>query len=267
MLGNPSLPFHGRPRHLIGLTGLLLILSLVVLLSTSHNVRSSDLKKEHGQGSNHGSTGWTWFSAPSNEPIEVEEDVISTSSVEEYIQSYLDNLQASVNKTYYLVEHVLKLGDTILAAYTRELLSDYMTYLPPSSTNDMSLDAQDERLDRKEPGWMKSTRSRLSLRPPVRPFPKVPKQIFTTDKSIHDLPEEFQRWKEIMPDWTIRYFDDAGLVDWVEGHFNGTRAEDIWKGLPERVLQTDVFRYMSMLVEGGIYTDRCVSRDRTQADV
>lgn len=71
---------------------------------------------------------------------------------------------------------------------------------------------------------------------------KAPKQVITTDKSIEDLPIEFGRWRQIMPDWNIRYFDDQGLVDWVEKNIGGTRAKRVWKDLPRRVLQTDVFR-------------------------
>lgn len=59
-----------------------------------------------------------------------------------------------------------------------------------------------------------------------------------------------------MPEWNTRYFDDAGLVEWVDVVFGGTKAQSVWEELPRRVLQTDVFRYMAMLVEGGIYTDR-----------
>lgn len=59
-----------------------------------------------------------------------------------------------------------------------------------------------------------------------------------------------------MPEWEIKYYDDNALVNWVRGMFGGTKAEKIWKNLPRQVLKTDVFRYMAMLVEGGIYTDR-----------
>ncbi|KIS01108.1 glycosyltransferase [Cryptococcus deuterogattii 2001/935-1] len=77
----------------------------------------------------------------------------------------------------------------------------------------------------------------------------------TTEKSVDDLPWQFQRWKEIMPEWEIKYFDDKALKNWVNGMFGGTKAEEIWMNLPRQVLKTDVFRYMAMLVEGGIYTD------------
>jgi hypothetical protein len=64
----------------------------------------------------------------------------------------------------------------------------------------------------------------------------------TTDKSLDDLPDEFARWKEIMPDWQIRYFDDDGLRKWVGAEFGGAKAEGIWESLPRQVLKTDVFR-------------------------
>ena len=55
--------------------------------------------------------------------------------------------------------------------------------------------------------------------------------VITTDKSIDHLPEEFEEWREVMPEWDLRYFDDEGLIAWVGKMFGGTKAQRIWLSL------------------------------------
>lgn len=159
-------------------------------------------------------------------------DVVPVSGIERYIQSYLEELQEPYVPEHDLTEYGLKLGNISLAAYTAELLSTYHTYLQPVTPS------------ASPPSYLPPLLSRLSLRPPIALLPDRPNQILTTDRSINHVPWEFGRWKEIMPDWEIKYFDDASLESWVRGVFRGTRAEGIWIELPRAVLQTDVFRWV-----------------------
>ncbi|ORY34031.1 hypothetical protein BCR39DRAFT_518185 [Naematelia encephala] len=169
--------------------------------------------------------------------------VIPTSGIEAYMRAHLQDLSMPYDASKALKAYGLKLGDISLTGYTAELLSTFRTYLHSSSSS--------------TPHYLQPILSRLSLRPPTEPLPDRPRQILTTDKrvNIDDLPVEFALWKIIMPDWEVKCFDDKGLEKWVREAFGGTRAEEVWMSLPRQVLKTDLFRYMAMLVEGGIYTD------------
>ncbi|WWC61831.1 uncharacterized protein I303_104416 [Kwoniella dejecticola CBS 10117] len=171
-------------------------------------------------------------------------DIIPASGIEKYMLSHIEDLQEGYDPQHDFEEYGLKLGNISLEGYTRELLSTYKKYLIPSNSNNPV-----------PPTYLPPVLSRLSLRPPIAPLPPRPKQVLTTDKSIDSLPWQFDRWKEIMPEWNIKYFDDASLKAWVHHAFGSTKAEKIWLDLPRQVLKTDIFRYMAMLVEGGIYTD------------
>lgn len=244
----------GRPKQLLLAIAVLAILSLAGLcLPTSTAATSlASLTPDDLQCS---STGWTnWFasgraivvkppSAASHDPS----DLIATSHIEDYAQKYLSSLVGQVNHTHYLETQGLKLGSTDLRSYTHELLDTYTTYLSSRHS------AHSHK------AWLPSVKSRLSFRPSPTPLPAAPKQVMTTDKYVNHLPREFGRWHHIMPDWSMRIFDDAGLIEWVDENFGGTRGQRVWEALPRRVLQTDVFRYLAMLVEGGIYTDRSAS--------
>ncbi|OCF36873.1 glycosyltransferase [Kwoniella heveanensis BCC8398] len=175
-------------------------------------------------------------------------DVIPVTGIERYMLAHIEELQEGYDAKHDLSEYGLKLGNISLAAYTSELLSMYREYLLPLHKSSTSS-------PKRKPSWLPPVLSRLSLRPPIAPLPSRPDQVITTDKSVDDLPWQFARWKEIMPEWEIKYFDDEMLKAWVKGVFGGSKAEKIWAALPRQVLKTDVFRYMAMLVEGGIYTD------------
>lgn len=159
------------------------------------------------------------------------DDDIPQHKLETYIHRYLEELQASFSPVHDHVTYGLSLGDISLPAYAAELLSTYHDYLSPSSSSASSV-----------PAYIPQALARLSFRTPRSPLPPAPKQIMTTEKTVEDLPMEFSRWREVMPDWEIKYFDDEELLNWVKAAFGGTRAEQIWKDLPRQVLKTDVFR-------------------------
>ncbi|WWC94131.1 hypothetical protein V866_000970 [Kwoniella sp. B9012] len=180
-------------------------------------------------------------------------DIIPSSGIEKYMLSHIEDLQSGWDPKHDFEEYGLKLGNISLEGYTKELISTYKQYLLPSSGGGGV------------GGFMAPVLSRLSLRPPIQELPPRPKQVMTTDKS-DDLPYQFERWKEIMPDYQIKYFNDRSLKAWVKGVFGETKAEKIWEKLPRVVLKTDIFRYMAMLVEGGIYTDSVIAAPIIHAD-
>ncbi|WVQ99395.1 hypothetical protein IAU59_006528 [Kwoniella sp. CBS 9459] len=211
-----------------------------------------DVYEEDANGSTGSRQQATEFSREGQLP-----DVIPVTGIERYMLAHIEELQEGYDPQHNLEEYGLRLGNISLAEYTAELLSTYREYLVPSDKSSAS---------EPKPSWLPLVLSRLSLRPPIAPLPPRPDQVITTDKSVDDLPREFARWEEIMPDWEIKYFDDQMLKAWVKGMFGGSKAEKIWTDLPRQVLKTDVFRYMAMLVEGGIYTDSHSSAPIIHAD-
>jgi hypothetical protein len=150
----------------------------------------------------------------------------ATRVIEGYIAAYLDE-QAAINKTYVHERHALNLDHSTYPEYLDYLGNVARTYM--SSATAVT-------------DWERLVNARLSLRAPRdKDLPAWRKQVITTDKTPV-LPGIFGRWEEIMPDWQVTFFDDAGLERWVHNALGGSRAEEIWLDLPRRVLQTDVFR-------------------------
>ncbi|KAJ9108255.1 hypothetical protein QFC19_002503 [Naganishia cerealis] len=168
-------------------------------------------------------------------------DRVAKERIIEYMQDHITRKQkdfdAQADKEYLGIA----IGPTWnLPAYRSELLETYRTYLSAES----SAPAE----------YLELINSRLSLRPSASPYPDRPKQILTSNKDAV-LPWHFQRWRSLHRGWKLRKFDDDGLDAWVADNFGGTRAEELWRLLPRPVLKTDIFRYMVMMLEGGIYTD------------
>ncbi|KAK4684119.1 hypothetical protein P7C73_g6083, partial [Tremellales sp. Uapishka_1] len=93
--------------------------------------------------------------------------------------------------------------------------------------------------------------------PPVSAAPLPPTLFSTAKDAAQDLEEEFVGWKEILSDWKFRVADDALLDLWFAGYAAGGkgRLESSWRRLEKPVFRSDIFRYMALLIEGGIYTD------------
>lgn len=159
---------------------------------------------------------------------ESDEDAIPVKVITDYMQQHIADKQRDFDPQADDDYLGLKIGDSWdLPSYRAELLNTYHEYLSvPHIPN---------------PSFMPPLESRLSLRPPIAPLPPRPNQVLTTDKS-KDLPFEFGRWKELHPDWEIRFFDDDALDEWVRTMFGGTRAEKVWNMLPRPVLKADIFR-------------------------
>ena len=159
---------------------------------------------------------------------ESDEDMVSVKVITDYMQQHITDKQRDFDPQADDDYLGLKIGDSWdLPSYRAELLETYREYLSvPHIPN---------------PSFMPPLESRLSLRPPIAPLPPRPNQVLTTDKT-KDLPFEFGRWKELHPDWEIRFFDDDALDEWVHTMFGGTRAQKVWNMLPRAVLKADIFR-------------------------
>ncbi|KAI5453520.1 hypothetical protein NCC49_005994 [Naganishia albida] len=167
-----------------------------------------------------------------------EADGLETTKIESYIAQHLAAKQAHFNPQADQAWLGINLGAWDLPTYRQELMDTYRRYFSNDSTR---------------PEYMHLVDSRLALRPRSG-YPARPHQILTTTREM-PMPRPFQRWRSLHRGYQIRIFDDERMARWVRDTFGGTRGKEVWDSLPRAVLKTDVFRYMALLVEGGIYTD------------
>ncbi|KAK9792043.1 hypothetical protein WJX73_001872 [Symbiochloris irregularis] len=84
----------------------------------------------------------------------------------------------------------------------------------------------------------------------------IPKLIHQTYKSSN-VPSAvvplMQSWRRMNPDWDVRFYDDAGCLDFVRREF--PEYLDAYQALPKDVERSDFFRYMVVLQMGGVYVD------------
>jgi hypothetical protein len=88
----------------------------------------------------------------------------------------------------------------------------------------------------------------------------IPKKLFQTAKSYDTLPAEIRaniaRLKELNPDWEYRFFDDEQMKSYLKSNLQ----PEEWGLLQEvnpryGVVLADIFRYVIIYNEGGVYLD------------
>ena len=91
----------------------------------------------------------------------------------------------------------------------------------------------------------------------------MPHRIGSTIKNISEMPEQFQAWRTLNPDWEVTLFDDDVMEEWlhtrliVPGAFGAQRTAllEAYDRLPRPILKSDFFRYLLVFFDGGLYTD------------
>ncbi len=88
----------------------------------------------------------------------------------------------------------------------------------------------------------------------------IPKKLFQTAKTYDNLPPEIKeniaRLKELNPDWEYRFFND----DEMKSYLRSNLQPEEWALLQEvnpkyGVVLADIFRYLIIYEEGGVYLD------------
>lgn len=88
----------------------------------------------------------------------------------------------------------------------------------------------------------------------------IPKKLFQTAKSFDTLPPEIKaniaQLKELNPDWDYQFFDDERM----KSYLNSKLRPEEWALLQEvnpkyGVVFADIFRYVVIYNEGGVYLD------------
>jgi hypothetical protein len=88
----------------------------------------------------------------------------------------------------------------------------------------------------------------------------IPKKLFQTAKSYDTLPPEIKaniaRLKELNPDWDYRFFDDEQMKSYLRNNLPPEEWELLQEINPRYgVVLADIFRYVIVHKEGGIYLD------------
>ncbi|MBS4429992.1 glycosyl transferase [Pectobacterium punjabense] len=90
---------------------------------------------------------------------------------------------------------------------------------------------------------------------------KIPKkihQIYT--KGIHELPEEIlasiDNLKKINPEWTYFFYDENKILTYIENHY-GKEVLSLYLNIDPKygAARADLFRYLLIYIEGGVYLD------------
>lgn len=84
----------------------------------------------------------------------------------------------------------------------------------------------------------------------------IPRLIHQTYKS-HSIPQKLEdmvlSWKSTNPNWEVRLYNDTECLELVSSNF--PEYLDAYLALPKNVERADFFRYMVVLLYGGIYAD------------
>ena len=88
----------------------------------------------------------------------------------------------------------------------------------------------------------------------------IPKKIFQTAKSFEGLSKDFKdniaRLKSLNPDWNYKFYDDAEMKDYIRQNLSADDWSELEQVNPKYgVVYADLFRYILIYNEGGVYLD------------
>nr|XP_031864275.1 uncharacterized protein CI109_000188 [Kwoniella shandongensis]KAA5531347.1 hypothetical protein CI109_000188 [Kwoniella shandongensis] len=164
-------------------------------------------------------------------------------------------------------------SEITLESYDEDLRATWRDYFLPRSL--ASENASSSRSPPPHQSVLDIALSKLSLLPPDRettPIRPLPKHIYTTDLLPPDqLPEQFQTWIKHNEDWTTMFVSDEEIDTWLETALGSGSLRERTEGREKLevgvvremkrlkgdwgVVRADLFRYLVLLLNGGIYTD------------
>ena len=88
--------------------------------------------------------------------------------------------------------------------------------------------------------------------------PRIPRVIHMTCASKHNIDRPLWRdclakWRALHPDYEVRVRDDRDVEEFIHQHAPHVLAR--WKAMPIGAVKADVYRYLVLFVEGGVYSD------------
>eukprot|EP01091_Cochliopodium_minus_P010999 TRINITY_DN3043_c0_g1_i1.p1 TRINITY_DN3043_c0_g1~~TRINITY_DN3043_c0_g1_i1.p1 ORF type:complete len:502 (+),score=96.70 TRINITY_DN3043_c0_g1_i1:3-1508(+) len=90
-----------------------------------------------------------------------------------------------------------------------------------------------------------------------------PKKIhFTFDEKFEDIPKKskylknIKKWGELNPDFEVKYYNDQDRLEYLKKYFaHIPKLVNIYLDVPLKVMRADIFRYLVLYNEGGLYSD------------
>lgn len=88
----------------------------------------------------------------------------------------------------------------------------------------------------------------------------MPKGIGTTNSNPSSMPREFDGWRRLNPEWNISVFNHQAMDDWVDQRLSIKSGQlqrqlkilTAYKLLPRQILKVDLFRYLLIMLDGGV---------------
>lgn len=167
----------------------------------------------------------------------------------------LDQLTAGYDQQAVFEKHHLDLGPSVSFA-------EYTVLLEKATQDAFSLPSS--LLPSQLQQAITAARSAAQLAPQDGwSLPDMPHTISTSVKDIADMPPEFQGWQRTNPGWSTNIYDQESQDRWMRERLSATTSSGYektavlkaYEGLPRLVLTSDMFRYMKVFLDGGVYAD------------
>lgn len=90
---------------------------------------------------------------------------------------------------------------------------------------------------------------------------KMPERLCTTARNMSDMPSQWATWPVLNPHLDIFVYNDTTMEEWLDANVNlpGQNGElsfrEEYERLPRMIMKSDLFRYLQVFFEGGIYAD------------
>lgn len=171
------------------------------------------------------------------------------------IAQRLEQLSAGYDQQAFFDNHLLDLGPSVGFA-------NYTALLEKATQDAFSLPSSP--LPSQLQQAITSARSAAQLAPKDGwPLLEMPHTITTSLKDISDMPPEFKGWERSNPGWSTEIYDDETQDRWMREHLAATTDSGsektavltTYEGLPRPVLKSDMFRYLKVFLDGGVYAD------------
>lgn len=179
-----------------------------------------------------------------------EDRQVQVSYLTELLQTTLQEKQRGFDAARIREDLGLKIGDYDLAEYQSLLEDTWNEYFSiPGDTSKYSTVP------------LRALNSRLSLSSAPPANISLPRSVYTTSVRP-EFPDQFQNWVTENPTWKVSFFDDEKILGWMKSRFvakgkEGGRAKvlDEFEAFEHGVFKSDFFRYLILLMRGGVYTD------------
>lgn len=167
----------------------------------------------------------------------------------------LDHFAESYDQETIYASHHLDLGPSVSH-------SDYSTLLEKAAKDAFS--SPSFNIHPAVQRAVAAARSAVTLFPEDGwPLGEIPTTVSTSIRNVMKLPHEFHGCEQQNSGWRVNIYDDAAIESWVNEYLailteSGLEELNVlraFKGLPRPVLKSDMFRYLRIFLEGGVYAD------------